>query len=102
MTADDADILVTQFDQRTKVRLGQTIGIKPMRDGTRWQVSYSSDHLRLLTPSDRIETPGPGGWVWRTVGEGDTDIVFTMVPECPRPPCGPNVMQMTAPLEVTK
>lgn len=103
LTAATADVVIPQFgDRRQTVRVGQTIGIAPARPGAQWQVAYSSDHLELLTPQEQLEQPGEAGWVWRAVVAGETEITFTMMPDCPKPPCAPNVMQVTVPLEVVR
>jgi hypothetical protein len=101
VTADTADVVISEPEGTTVVRVGQTVGVKSLAAGTPWQVSFSDRSLELLTPIDRLPAPGADGWVWKALAPGHTEITFTSTAPCPRPPCGPNVMQITVALEIT-
>ena len=101
VTAETADVLVTQFEVATPVRVGQTVGLKPVRPGERWQVSFSTEALQLLTPADRPATPGDEGWVWKALAPGSVEILLTLVATCSQPPCGPNLLRTAIALEIT-
>jgi hypothetical protein len=100
VTADKADVIVTQFQEPTAVRVGQTVGLKPFRSGARWQVSFSNTALQLLTPMDNLPAPGDEGWVWKALAPGSAEITFTTVAVCDSPPCPPNVLHMTITLDI--
>jgi hypothetical protein len=102
ITADTADVVVTTFDAPIKVRVGQTIGLKPMGPGERWQVSFSDDALELLTSYEQLEKPGEAGWVWRALRVGEIPIELTSSPPCAERPCAPNVQKYAVTLEVSK
>ena len=78
-TADTADVLITALEQTAAVRVGQTVGLKPFRDGVRWQVTFSNTDLQLMTPLDRLAAPGDEGWVWKALVRGTTEITLTSV-----------------------
>lgn len=101
VTAETADVIITQFDQPTAVRVGQTVGLKPFRSGVRWQVSFANAALQLLTPVDHLAAPGDEGWVWKALASGSTEITLTTVAVCPSPPCPPNVFRTTITLDIT-
>ena len=100
VVADKADVVVTQFQEPTAVRVGQTIGLKPFRTGVRWQVSFSNTALQLLTPIDHLPAPGDEGWVWKALAPGSAEIVLTTVAACDSPPCPPNVLRVTLTLDI--
>ena len=100
-TADTADVLITALEQTAAVRVGQTVGLKPFRDGVRWQVTFSNTDLQLMTPLDRLAAPGDEGWVWKALVRGTTEITLTSVAPCAAPPCAPSAQRVTITLEIT-
>jgi len=101
ISAGTADVAIGDPDSTKAVRVGQTVGLRPLRDGVRWQVSYSETALQLLTPPDLLPDPGPDGWVWKAVAPGITEITLTSTLPCPDPPCAPNVQRFTFTLDIT-
>jgi hypothetical protein len=101
VTADTADVRVTNADSPVAMRVGQTLGLKPFRAG-QWQVSFSNEALQLITPLDRLPSPGDDGWVWKALAPGETNITFTSVaPPSGAPPCPPNVFRITLTVNIT-
>ncbi len=88
LTADQADVRLRRGPEPTVVRVGQTIGLTAPLDSP-WLVTFDTSRLQLLTPADRLLTPGPGGWVWRATAAGETTITLTQHPVCASPPCPP-------------
>jgi hypothetical protein len=96
----DVVINVPAGDALVTVKIGQTIGVKPPGDG-KWQVAFDAEALSLLTSSDRLEQPGPEGWVWKAVKPRQVDLVLTSKPPpCDSPPCTPNVIRFTIHLDL--
>ena len=100
-SAGSANVVISAPETTTAVRVGQTVGLKPFRDGVRWQVSFSDAALELLTAPDRLPEPGPDGWVWKALAPGLTEITLTSTVPCPAPPCAPNVQRFTITLDIT-
>ena len=100
MSADTADIRITGEQDTIAVRVGQTVGLKQDRD-VRWQVTFSNAALQLLTPIEKLPSPGDEGWVWRALTPGVTVIMLTSTTPCATPPCSPNVQRFTYTLNVT-
>jgi hypothetical protein len=91
-SAAKADVVVTDMASPYPVNatVGQTIGIVSPGGDSIWQVDFPPDELTLLTPMDKLSSPGTLGWVWRAAKAGDIEIVLTARAPCPNPPCGEN------------
>ena len=98
LTASAADVKITQLSGRASARVGQTIGVSA--PGGEWQVDFDGDRLQLLTPTEKLSSPGAAGWVWRVIAPGNVDITFTSVVRCAQPPCPPAAAQFILSLEL--
>ena len=101
--AKNADVVITDMaDIRpVTVRVGQTVGILSPNNDNTWHVDADPDALTLLTPANRMSTPGDRGWVWRAVKPGTAEVVLTARAPCPNPPCGENPPRFTVTLQIS-
>lgn len=51
--------------------------VRPPTDAREWQLDYASDVLLLLTPRNRAQSPGPGGWQFKALVPGVTDVTVS-------------------------
>lgn len=91
-----------QAGQTIVVRVNQYVVVLPMSTEITWQVDYDSSILTALTPIDKMNMPGPNGWLFQAVAAGQTDLVMTSVPApCPPgTPCAPMPARVTITIEV--
>ncbi len=73
------------------VHVNQQINLVPISTELTWQVDYESSILTALTPPDKMNMPGPEGWLFQAVAVGETDLVVTSIPApcLPGTPCAP-------------
>lgn len=97
-----AEVVVgaNQFGQTVSVSMSQTLSVPRPAAADEWNVSFATEVLALLTPSDQVRKPGPEGWRFRSVAEGETALVFTTIaPPCagdvPCPPAPPQQFAVT-------
>jgi hypothetical protein len=102
--ASKADVVVTDMaaGRTVFVNVGQTLGVVGSTDATTWQVDYTGEALKMLTPADRVKQPGQAGWVWRAMSPGTVEVAFTSKPPCPVRPCESNPMRVAFPVEVRR
>jgi hypothetical protein len=83
------------------VRVGQTVRLAVPSEQVQWTVAFDESRLGALTGNGK--TSPPGGWTWKALQPGHTEIVLTGKPApCPTPPCGPNVPQITVSIDIVK
>lgn len=93
VTAATADVRPTEMPGSVTMAVGQTMGIAGR--GGEWQVEFDAERLELLTPADRLASPGDAGWVWRAKRAGTAEITFTSRVRCAQPPCAPAAAQIS-------
>lgn len=79
-----ADFVLTdsQHQQLTTVKVGQIINVSDFPE-YEWSVSYRPEVLLALTLPSEMKKPGAGGWFFRVIAPGNTEIVLDSIP----PPC---------------
>ncbi len=77
------------------VRVGQTLAVANMGESTVWQVSFSPNNLIALTPAEKMNSPGPSGWLFKATQPGEAEIVLTSTVSgrCDATPCPPPMPQ---------
>jgi predicted secreted protein len=102
LLASRADVVVKDMTAGTPVtmKVGQTLGIVGSTEATSWQVDYTGEALKMLTPADKINRPGVAGWVWRAMSPGTVEIALTSRVPCPNPPCESNPARFTMTIEI--
>ena len=102
-TAVHADVVITSghHQQLTTVKVGETINVVDSPD-FEWSVSYRPEVLLALTPPEKMNKPGPRGWVFRAIAPGNTEIMIeSSAPPCPGgTPCSPNIVRWVFPIQV--
>jgi hypothetical protein len=78
-TQSSEDVIIRSFGQVVTVQVRQTLRVARPADFSDWQVDYSSDVLKALTPPDQMRSPGPDGWRFQAIARGETDLVVTPV-----------------------
>jgi hypothetical protein len=97
-----APAVVLQIGQPTSVRVNQIVRLLPPRADMRWSVGFDETFLRLTEGTADAAAP-QGGWTWKALAPGHTEIVLTGKPTpCPRPPCGPNVPRIVVSVDIVK
>ena len=101
-TVIQADIVLTesQHQQLTTVKVGQIINVLDFPE-FEWSVGYRSEILLALTPPEKIKQPGSGGWFFRVIAPGFTEIVLeSIAPPCPAGTlCPPNITRWVFPIQ---
>ena len=93
--------IVLGIGDASTVRVGQTVKLSVPSDQAQWSAAFDNAKLRPLSGDGKVSPPG--GWSWRALQEGHTEIVLTAVPApCPTPPCGPNAPRITVSLDIVK
>jgi hypothetical protein len=96
-----ADVVLTdsQHQQLTTVKVGQIINVSDFPE-YEWSVSYRPQVLLALTLPEEMKKPGAGGWFFRVVAPGNTEIVLESIPlPCPGgTPCPPMRMGFVFPI----
>jgi predicted secreted protein len=100
--ASKADVVVKGMSAGAPVsmRVGQTLGITGSTEAVSWQVDYTGEALKMLTPTDKVNKPGVAGWVWRAMSPGTVEIALTSRPPCPVRPCESNPMRFTMTVDI--
>lgn len=70
-------VTASQTGQEIEIPKGDTFVLRPPFEGSGWQLDFAAEVLQLLTPPDRVSTPGPEGWRFRALGAGTTDLTMT-------------------------
>jgi hypothetical protein len=78
-TLDQLEVVASQSGQQIQVRLGETFVVRPPPEASEWELDFAPEILQLLTPPELARAPGSGGWQFRAVGAGDTDLTITGV-----------------------
>ncbi len=99
-TNPDFIITPAQYGASNQASIGQIVNLQNPDPSFDWQLSYSSDLLDLLTPPDKIQSPGDQGWLFRVKRAGVSEITLTSIARCPPgPPCPPAVASFIIHLE---
>ena len=77
-TQTNPDVVVAPSQTAATIRVGQTLSIPKPFDAENWSVDYSADVLELLNPT-QANRPGPDGWRFRGVTQGETDVALTEI-----------------------
>lgn len=97
-TLPPADVVVTteKNGQRIITRVGQVIEFTLPPINAEWTVSYYQEMLVSLTAPDKMGNPGSGGWFFRVVAPGESDVMFTSIARCSgATPCPQTVARFT-------
>ena len=104
-TAIPADVILTEAQHQilTIVKVGQIINVAPLPEHE-WTVNYRDLILQVLTPPEKIKQPGAGGWFFRVIAPGSTEIVFESIPQpCPGgTPSPPAIIRFVFPIQAEK
>jgi predicted secreted protein len=102
LLASKADVVVKDMEAGAPVsmKVGQTLGIVGSTAAVSWQVDYTGQALKMLTPADKVNKPGVAGWVWRAMESGTVEIALTSRAPCPNPPCESNPAKYTMTVEI--
>src|SRR5687768_15467178 len=78
-TQPPADVRITASQAGSTVEIvrGRTFSIERPANFTEWRVDFSEDVVTMLTSASERRAPGAGGWRFRAVTAGDTDITMT-------------------------
>ncbi|MBI2864352.1 MAG: hypothetical protein HYX94_07285 [Chloroflexi bacterium] len=78
-TSSRTDVIIApeQYGQVIPASIGQTIAVVRPVNIEEWQVQYNNAVLAILTPPERVNSPGPEGWLFKAVAPGRSDIVLT-------------------------
>lgn len=80
-----------QHEQTVPTRLGDVLAVRIGADQPGWVVEFDHAILAAIGAKETLRNPGPGGWLFRCVGIGSSDMVFTapLAPCPPRTVCAP-------------
>jgi hypothetical protein len=93
--------IVLGIGAASTVRVGQTVTLSVPSDQAQWTVAFDESSLRPLTGNGKASPPG--GWSWKALQPGHTEILLTAKPvPCPAPPCGPTVPRLTVPIDIVR
>jgi predicted secreted protein len=78
-TQPPADVRIAASQAGTTVEIvrGRTFSIERPANFPEWRVDFSEDIVTMLTSASERRSPGAGGWRFRAVASGDTDITIT-------------------------
>lgn len=77
------------------VKVGQVFQIKRPGFAEEWQIAYDESLFALLTPAEKVRSPGKEGWTFQAIAPGQGNFVFQSIPVCEGPiPCPMMPMQV--------
>ena len=82
---DNADMLIELRQanrQDFEIESGQVLRIKPPDIAKEWQLDYNDRLFELLTPQEKLRSPGEEGWLFRAIAQGSGSFLFTSIVSC--------------------
>lgn len=66
------------------IKQGESVAIVLLTPDLSWELTYDSNYLKLLSPQEEQNHPGPTGWLFRALLPGTTVVKGRSVsPPCP-------------------
>lgn len=82
-------ISVMPSGQEIQIRIGEALSILPPTEQADWQLDYAAEVLELLTPKNLVRFPGRGGWQFRGLMAGSTEVAIVARPVASSASSGP-------------
>ena len=78
----------SSHQRSVEIEQGQIFQIKRPVMASEWQIVFDPELFELLSPSEKVHSPGKEGWLFQAKTQGEGFFMFTSIVSCEGPiPC---------------